>query len=96
MPLYLIIGVCLVVIAYNLRRRGFFGPDTSSRERWASAIRYLFWFGSILVVAWPLRSYREALGEVAYVGSAFLILGLFFVLGLAAERLITRSHGRSS
>ena len=90
MTLYLILGFCLAIWAYGLWRRGFFGPDTSSRERWAYAIRNLLWLGSILVVSWPLEHYRQDLGEITYVGSAFFILGAFFVLGLAAAKLILR------
>jgi len=95
MTLYLILGVCLAIWAYGLWRRGFFGPETSSRERWAYAVRNLLWLGSILIVSWPLERYRQELGEVTYVGSAFLILGAFFVLGLAAAKLILRSNERA-
>ena len=95
MTIYLILAACLATWAYGLWRRGFFGAGTSSQERWAYAVRYLFWFGSILVVSWPLRRYRQELGEVAYVGSAFLILGLFFVLGLAASKLILKENNRA-
>lgn len=95
MTLYLILGVCLAIWAYGLWRRGFFGLETSSRERWAYAVRNLLWLGSILIVSWPLERYRQELGEVTYVGSAFLILGAFFVLGLAAAKLILRSNERT-
>ena len=92
MTIYVILGACLAVWAYGLWRRGFFGPGTSPHERWAYAVRYLFWFGSLLGVSWPLRNYRQELGEIAYVGAAFLILGLFFVLGLVAAKLILRGN----
>ncbi len=95
MALYLILGSGLAIWAYGLWRRGFFGAATSPQERWAYAVRYLLWFGSILVVSWPLERHRQELGEVAYVGSAFLILGLFFVLGLGAAKLILRGNERA-
>ena len=95
MKLYLILGVCLAIWAYGLWRRGFFGPDTTARERWAYSVRNLLWIGSVLIVSWPLKFYRPALGEATYVGVAFFILGTFFVLGLAAEKLILKCSERA-
>ena len=78
---------------WGLKKRGFFGEQTSHVDRQAYGIRTLLWLASIVVVSWPLQLYRSFLGDLGYVVAALSILSLTFWLGVVATRcLATRSQ----
>ena len=91
MKMYVLIALLVVGLAlwgYGLWRRGFFGPETLPVERYAYAARNVLWFVSILIVSWPLQLYRPSIGSTAYVVIAVVVLAVFFLLGLLAQRII--------
>jgi len=90
--LLMLLAAALVLWGFGLWRRGFFGAQTPSVERWAYGIRSALWIASILIVSWPLQLYRASIGDTTYVIAALAILALFFWLGLVAtSRLAKRS-----
>ena len=92
MTLYAILVISLAVWVWGLWRRGFFGSQTPAIERKLYLLRIALWFASILIVSVPLRQHRDSLGSVVYIGSAFVILGLFYWLGVALSRAIMKRH----
>ena len=96
MTLYAILVVGLAIWIWGLWRRGFFGPETPVIDRQVYALRLVFWFISLLIVSVPLRQHREQIGTVAYVGLAFVILAVFYWLGMVASRALTKRHDHGS
>src|SRR5690625_4618584 len=91
MKMYVLIALLVVGLAlwgYGLWRRGFFGPETLPVERYAYAARNALWFVSILIVSWPLQFYRPSIGSTVYVVIAVVVLAVFFLLGLLAQKII--------
>jgi hypothetical protein len=88
----LILAAGLALWGFGLWRQGFFGQSTLPVERRVYYVRVILFFVAIVVVAWPLELYRKAIGEVAYVAAAALILALFFGLGLLAAKLMFKLH----
>ena len=93
MSKYALIALLIAALAlwvFGLWRRGFFGPETLPVERRVYSLRLILFFVSVLLVSWPLELYRKEIGEVAYVASAFAILGLFFGIGWLAAKFMFR------
>ena len=86
----LLLVAALALWGFGLWLRGFFGDQTPSVERQAYGVRTVLWIVSIFIVSWPLRLYRAAIGDTAYVVAALAILALFFWLGLVATNLLVK------
>ncbi|HZV39380.1 MAG TPA: hypothetical protein VFF96_11595 [Pseudoxanthomonas sp.] len=83
--------VCALALwAFGLWRKGFFSSETPALERRIYFLRIFFWFASIIIVSWPLRNYREQLGDSGYIIAALFTLGLFFLLGVLASKALTK------
>jgi len=88
---YVLLAVLVVGLSlwgYGLWRRGFFGPETLPVERYAYAARNALWLISILIVSWPLQLYRASIGNAAYFVTTIVVLAVFFLLGLLAQKLL--------
>src|SRR3546814_710969 len=93
MKMYVLIALLVAGLGlwgYGLWRRGFFGSETLPVQRYAYAARNALWLSSILIVSWPLQLYRASIGSTAYVVTALVVLAVFFLLGLLAQKIIFR------
>jgi hypothetical protein len=59
-------------------------------ETKAYIVRVALYFASIVLVAWPLHLARPAIGDIAYVAGAAVILGAFYWLGLVITKHMTK------
>ncbi|MCI4569504.1 hypothetical protein MO486_16330 [Lysobacter sp. CFH 32150] len=81
----LLLGVALLAIGLWLRLRRI-----NPADRAPYLLRVAFWVASIVLVAWPLRQLRPAIGSLAYLGVSLIVLGLFFWFGILASKRLTR------
>ena len=91
-PVLVVLAIGLALWGFGLWRSGFFGPATLQVERRAYYLRVALFFISIVLLAWPLELYRQAIGEVAYVATAAAILALFFGIGWLASKFMFRAY----
>ena len=68
---------------------------TMTVETKAYIVRAVLWLASIVLVAWPLHLARPAIGDVAYVAGAAVILGGCYWLGLVITKHMDKGRDAS-